>query len=739
MKRITNLNRRRIESTDLMLLMILILSNILGTAVSAQSYINGKIFDSKSKLAIPYANVVLFQDSDSMLVKGTISDTAGQFTIKPVLEGNYRLLIAELGYQKISTALKVLSGQNYDLGNVYLQENVFELGEAVVTGERLKAKTEQDKTTFFISKKMVDASNTGADILKLIPGVQIDLMNNILLEGSKNIMILVDGRERDKNFVSQIDPRQIDKIEILNTPPSKYDAGVTGVMNIVLKKNRDSGINGQIYAEIPTTSSVIYLQPMYSFNYGFKKLNFFTSYNGELSYFDIHINSFRKFTDSSGVHEISSTQSVRQKNWSHRFHFGFDYFLNAKNQVNFYGYFNPYSWEHDGLVEQQTNGFKTSRWKAGKNDSDINHSTFYSLYLKHNFNEKGNEIAFDISNYNLKAENSTTYIPDEWQNDADTIVNKANPQQNDLSVKVDYNKAISTYLNFALGFKAKLQSMYDSNSNRFNYSENVFAAYGTAGYKKGKFDFSLGLRLEKSISDLENEFRNTSLSLLPHAIFNFKFTSSQNIQISLNRTVNRPKIYQLNPTVSTDDPFSVKEGNSTLKPEFHNNFFIENSIRFNNNFISTRLFYNNTTDAINNLTFINDTSIVETGIYNAGTFHQYGFQFTGALLLGKIFSFNPYMRIYGLNTKVNGFAQQFALTNRQQIGIESSFSALLSFKNDFNLSLIFQYASAKNNIQDNWFCDALYFVSFEKTFKKNYKVRNFIRPSPKQKIHLSGK
>jgi hypothetical protein len=254
---------------------------------------------------------------------------------------------------------------------------------------------------------MQDASNTGADVLKLIPGVQVDLKQNVYLEGSSEILILVNGRERDRSYLSQLPAGQVDQIEVITSPSSKYDANVTGVINIVLSKELDAGFDGHVYLEIPTLKSEIYLFPAYSLNYGFKKLNFFTSYNGELAYLDIHQNLNRKIFLQDGVEEIISTSYLRQKNWSHRFHYGFDYFLNKKNHLNFYGFYNPYSWEHDGHVELQTSGNDETYWTAQKEDADINHSSFYSLYYKHLINgADGHEISADASLYQSKTENS---------------------------------------------------------------------------------------------------------------------------------------------------------------------------------------------------------------------------------------------------------------------------------------------------------------------------------------------
>lgn len=722
MKGIINLSLNRFMNQKSVFLIIVLVGNISGVLVYGQPSVSGRLLDQKSGQPVPSANVVLYEASDSAQVEGTISGITGQFSIDPVTGGNYRIEITSVGYLPLSKTIEISGGSNYDFGVVYLQENMVDLEEAVVVGERLKAKTENDKTIYFITKKMVDASNTGTDVLKLIPGVQIDLMHNISLEGSQNILILVDGKERDRNFVSQINPKQIDKVEVMSAPPSKYDANISGAINIVLKKDIDSGISGLLYAEMPTSSSEIFLRPAYNFSYGLKKLNFYTSYNGELTYFDIIESSTRKFTRSTGIDEIRYDQDVRQKNWSHRFHFGFDYFLNTRNQINFYAFYNPYSWEHDGLVELQFRGSETNRWLAEKNDTDINKSAMYSVYFKHLFKNKGSEITFDASNYFLKAENTVTYTSFGLDQTRQTIKNNVKPRQDETNIKVDFTTGSNKKLSFGTGVKARFRLMNETNSADFNYSEDVMAAYLVFGYKQTKYEASVGLRLENSVSDLKNKFRNTVLSLLPYASLNVKLPSNQGLQISFNRTVYRPRIYQLNPSVSIDDPYSTHQGNPLLNPEFHHNFYVEHSIRFNNNFFSTRFFYNNAIGAINNLTFINDGFNFETSIYNLGAIHQYGLQCTGVLKLGKKIIFNPYFRVFGNTTTGNFIARRFDVYDRQQLVFESSFSTLLSLKHDMNVSFTFQYGTPKNNIQGNSFTEALYFLSFEKTFKKKFKA-----------------
>lgn len=702
-----------------MLLAVAVIS-VQGVYAQEKQSITGKLIEGKSNQAVPYATVALIREPDSKIINGTLSDENGVFNFTPVSSGNYRLQVSNIGYKPLIKSIEVKNTGVTDAGIMLLQDTAIILNELVIVGEKMKAKSESDRTSFFVTKKMLDVSSTGVDVLRLIPGVQIDLMQNISLEGSQDILIYVDGRERDKNFVSQLIPSQIDRIDVISVPPSNYDGNVTGAINIILKKDRDSGINGQILAEIPLSTSEIFISPTYSLNYGFKNLNLYTSYNGEMTYLNIHESTSRKTWTDSETNEITSNQYVRQKYWSHRFHYGFDYFLNAHDKFNFYAFYNPYSRELDGNADSKITGTINNNWQAKKEDTDKNNSTFYSLYYKHSFDKKGSEITADISSYNLRAENITAYTYTGPENNPVTQTNAVKPGQNSSSIKVDFTTLVLEKLNLSTGAKAKLQKSHDDYSD-FEYNENIFAVYGNISYKAKKYDLGLGLRAEKSVADLKGEFRNPVLAILPYASLRYKLTSGQNLQLSYSRSIKRPTIYELNPYTSVNDPYSVSMGNPFLRPEYLGSIFLEHTIRFKGNYFASRLFCDRTTDAINDLTFINDTSAFETQVKNLGTISQYGIQFSGSLKF-SILTLNPYVKLYGLYTSGNDLAKYYSITDKNNLGSETGLSAIASFKHDLAFSLTFQYNSPKIEIQGNSFSGLLYFLSLEKTFKQKVKV-----------------
>ncbi len=719
MKKSVKVLFQRIRFVKFMFLAAAILT-INGVYAQENHSISGKLIDIKNNQPVQFATIALVRSSDSTITGGTMSDENGVFTISPVHPGKYLLRVSNIGYKQVTKSIEVINTGVTDAGTLPLEDTSILLRELVITGERMKAKSESDRTTFLVTKKMLDVSSTGADLLRLVPGVQIDLMQNITLEGSSDILIYVDGKERDKNFVAQLNPARIDKIEVISSPPSNYDGNLTGAINIILKKERDSGITGQIITEIPTSSSFVYIFPTYNLNYSLKKLNLYTSFNGEMAYLNLHEDTYRKAWNESVTNEITSSQVVRQKDWSGRFHYGFDYYLTGHDQLSFYGFYNPYSRELDGTAYTNISGAADKNFQARKEDTDVNTGTYYSLYYKHSFDNKGREFTAEVSNYYLTAVNKTEYLYEDTLNGQASQTNTMTPKQNVMSVKLDYTTPLRDNLTFSTGLKTRFQGLHDSYNN-FAYNENILAAYGSIAYKKVKYDLNIGLRGEWSAADLRDSFIDPVTAFLPYATFRYKLTAKQSIQLSYNSSLKRPNIYQLDPSATYSDPYTVYSGNPYLSPERRTSISLEHSIQFNGNYFASRIFYNRTTDAISNLTFINDTSAFETRVQNLGSVNQAGIQFSGSLKLG-IFTFNPYFKIFDLYTSSNALAKQYSINNRNSLGIESALSAIASFKHEMALSLTFQYNSPVNDIQGNRFSDMLYFVSFEKTFKKGIKV-----------------
>lgn len=704
---------------------LLIIAICLSYSASGQSTksIQGKIVNASNQKPIPFATAVLLHPADSSQVKGTLSEMDGEFSFQNIKKGNYLMEISHVGYKSHRQSFQFGGDSIYDAGTIQLKEKSTGIKKVMVLGKRIKAKDEGNKTTYFINKKMHKASNTGVDVVKLIPGVQLDMMQNLSLEGGQNIIILVNDRERDLNFIRQLSAKSIDKIEINTSPGAEYASDVNGVINVILKE-KSKGISGHINAEIPTSPSEVYLFPNYSLQYGIKNFSLFTSYTGELSYFDIVDHNTRSFSEGNEENTIQKIQHLRQKNWSHRFNLGMDYKINKKNQINLYGYYNPFSQEHDGKVSLKTNGseINDSYWSAKKDDTNKSRTTLFSAFYSHQFTKK-EKLTVDLSYYNLHSENKTKYTTGSVRGiESRDIRNKLKPGLNRALIKMKYTAPIAENLQMDMGLKNTVKLYSITDSKQFNQHENIFAIYGKTVYTKPSIQVNAGFRYEQAVSKFREEQGQTNSSLLPNVEFSYKITKNQNISLSYNSGVYRPNIYQLNPSVVYNDPYLREKGNSGLKQEHRYKVSLGYSFRTGSDFLSSDIFYQKNIQMINKLTVLGSNNMFETSFNNLGAMYRYGIQINGSWSPGKMFSIQPYVKIFNLTTLPNDFARQHGVEKKREAAAQTGLSAIVTLNSGFTATMRYQYNTPRSYMQSSVYSDALYFLSVEKNILKNFKL-----------------
>ncbi|MFW5974586.1 MAG: TonB-dependent receptor [Bacteroidota bacterium] len=667
---------------------------------------------------VPFASLVVLNPSDSVMITGTVSGPEGHFSIEHPVKQKSILQVRHMSYQTKTVDWNPAESHNELV--IMLENKSVTMNETVVVGERIKVKSQGSKTTYFMNRQLKEASHSGTDVLTQLPGIQMDLMRNLSLEGDGNVVLMVNGRERDLNYISQLSANAIDKIEVQDVAGAAMESDASGVINVVLKE-KNSGFSGSVLADIPTSGKEVYLFPNYSLQYDRRKISLHTSYTGAVSNFDIINTSTTGYGESM---EIFEQQDVRQNNWSHRFNFGIDYSLNKQSQLSYFGYYNPYSEEHDGQVVFRAEGLDKSPgyWSAKKEDKDRNRRTYHSLYYKHSFNP-GNHLELDVSYYNLAANNTTNYFADSLSGSYPAeLKNQVKPVQHSVFVKTDYSSKLSEHWNLKTGLKATFREMTDKTRESYNYTERVYAAYGSTSTSAGNFGLNAGIRIESARSEYQNQFDYNDFSILPQAAITYDFTSKQKLKLSYSRSLSRPNVYQLNPVTFNENPMVLNRGNAELKPEQHENIFIEHSLRFDNNFLATRIFYSQTENAIQNLLTFDEDDFFESATQNLGDITRYGLQLKGSLKLGAKVSVNPYFRVFRMHANPNSFENAPNLSSFNRIAYASGLSAIASFTDGYSASFRFQYSSPNPLIQTEVFSDALYFLSVDKNISDKLKA-----------------
>ena len=680
--------------------------------------ISGRLTDETGQ-PVMFANIALWQSADSSIMAGTVSDETGAFELSYNQPGTYRISVSCISYVPFQKNIELKENGTVDLGKITLVLKASELNEVVVRQERIKAKQQSGKTTYYVNSGMKKTSGNGMDMMRHIPGIQIDLLQNITLNGSGNIIILINGIERDAAFLSQLNPDKIDRIEIKNSPGAEYNAEITGVINILLKKNENTGISGHVYANIPTNSHEVFSFPTASLNYTFDKLTLYSSYNGAFSFFDIKTEDKRVFSNENEVAEVIKTERLHQQNWSHKWHVGADYFLNENNRLNVYGFISRFSNEQSGVfnINEINNSPENDAAQYKKDDYDINHSAYASVFYKHIFAQNA-ELSFDADYYALESKNRLRLSD---LNGGAEQVSRSEPRKNLLKARLNFRFPVFTFMRVKTGFEHSINYLSDDLMPEFSHIENTSSFYISVNYNRNKIQANAGIRAEYLQYD-HAESKSNQLISLPALNIKYQLSNSENFRFSFRKSIARPHIFQLNPNVQSLDFYTTQKGNPKLKPVLDHTANLDYSLSFGNNFLTAGLFYTHKADVIERLTVQAGELFLEKEIQNLGSIHQFGINTSGSFKLHKRISLRPRIKLYCAQTQGNDLAQAHHIENKQALNFESAVSAVLLMNYDFSFSASAQFNSRLTRIQNDYRDDALYFISLNKTFFEQFKL-----------------
>ena len=192
--------------------------------------------ESESGKPVEAATVELLQLPDSSSVEGVYTNSEGTFTLmKADTAHRYCLRVRMLNFKISKVSVPAKTGSRIiNVGQIALPPSSIALKEIIVNGSKIKVTELPDRTVYGIPSDLKKISTDGLDVLRKVPSVQVDYLNEeIKVDGKTNIKIEVDGVTRDKDFIKKLHPSQIDKMEVITSPTGKYDADVDAVINII--------------------------------------------------------------------------------------------------------------------------------------------------------------------------------------------------------------------------------------------------------------------------------------------------------------------------------------------------------------------------------------------------------------------------------------------------------------------------------------------------------------------------
>lgn len=596
------------------------------TVISAQGQSLTGTIKLKKDSDLANISVMLFQSEKDILQKTAVTNKDGIFSFSNIPDGNYYLQINAIGYEEYKSESILKNSITLTIPAIALKEKTNELSEVVIKAKKPIVQVLADKTVFNVQNTLNATGITGFELLRKAPGIIIDNNDNIIVEGKTGVLIYIDGKQSYLtgseliNFLKTLQSNDIDSIEIITQPSSKYDAaGNAGILNIKLKKNKKFGTNGSASSGLNVGKYLTSVNSL-SLNSRDKKSNIYGNYSNRFGDTYDFINIFREqsntvFDSKSETKNTTNTNNIK---------LGYDYYANTKNTFGIIvsGNFN----DNSSLTDTRTpirpiNSASIDSILVAQN---VGKDKSYNLYSNINYKYEDTtgvslNMDIDYGKYNSQKEN---YLPNTYfAGNESTVLNENNSFQ-DTPVTIDIATFKADYeQNFwkgklGIGGKTALvttdntldffdvvsnvQTLNPNKSNQFIYKENVNAAYLNFNRTVKKFNFQFGLRVENTVSDGElnalvsnnnEQVKRNYTDWFPSGGITYNRNDKNTFALIYSRRIERPNYQSLNPFEFQLDELSFIRGNPFLKPQYADNIKLSHTFNYtlNTNISFTRV------------------------------------------------------------------------------------------------------------------------------------------------------
>ncbi|MCB0442594.1 MAG: TonB-dependent receptor [Flavobacterium sp.] len=636
--------------------------------------VTGKVIEKSSSQPLEYATIVFQSVRNPEIVTGGITDANGAFDIE-INAGNYNVRVEFISFKTVEFQGRKLT-ENTNLGTITLTDDATMLEGVELRAEASTVEIKLDKRVYNVGQDMMVKGGTVSDVLDNVPSVSVDVEGNVSLRGNENVRILIDGRPSNAINVTDalrlIPADAIDKVEVITNPSARYDAeGSGGILNIILKKGKNQGLNGVITG---TVSDPRNYGLTGNINYKLENFNVFAT----LGYSDRN-SPGNSMTDSEYFDEDGNTTNfINERRTNNRLReayngsFGAEWFLDENKTTS---WTNTVSYRKDDgsnpdevLFYDYDADFNFVGLRRRFNDqTNKGENVEYSSNLIKKFKKEGHQLSIDFST-SLNKDNDFSYIFDETNQTTANI-----QRQNRNLLQTDYVLPIGENSRFEAGYRGDFTKVLtdfdvqtfnnetnefendDQFSNLFEYKEYVNALYTQFGSKINKFSYLFGLRWEDSnigvnLISGDNYNNKRYNNFFPSAFFAYEISEKSNVTLSYSRRIQRPRGRFLNPTANLSSNINIFQGNPDLDPAMTHAIDLGYIKRWDKFTLSTSAYVNKTDDVFqfirresgdffDNWIDANNNDIVEdgevtripiilSGPINLATEYRFGFEFT---------------------------------------------------------------------------------------------------------------
>ncbi len=679
--------------------------------------IKGSVIDAHTQEPIPYVTIAIKEKIK--VVTGGITNDNGLFLIDKIPIGTYILEVQFIGYKTVLKQITISKGKGIvNLGEVLIEEDAIALESVEITAERSTIEQRIDRKVINIGKDLTTLGASASDIMGNIPSVSINQDGEISLRGNENVKILIDGKPTNissADLLQQIPSNSIKKIELITNPSAKYNPeGMSGIINIILKKNTNLGFNSNISSGV-TFGKKTRFNNAVSLNYRTGKFNIYGSYGNRFGKQIIDGTVTRLEENTNQLTKITNERT------SHLFKTGIDYFINEKNTLSAYTNQNLFKTNADGSKAVTFFDNLPSNFAQLDNATRNNNSGTYNIDFKHNFAKEGHniELEFDYNELDSNNDNDFTFTGNSPLNN---YIEAVDDVRTNTTINLDYVNTINENSNIEIGIETRLRrtdnsyetSNIDLNNSTFSYNRDIYSFYVTWSQNFEKLSYNVGVRLEdynvnalfSEVGNAPEIFKSNLFNIYPSGFL--KYTPDEghkkSYQLSFSRRIDRPSLNQINPIRQISTPQIIVVGNPSLNPQFTNSIELNYNRKLNKGNFSIGVFYRKIKDEINRIGYFdtNNPTLLVIDYANFDSNDAYGFEFSANYKPLKWWNFNSSFDVYSRtqkgviedeNVKVNNTLLNLKVNNSFKVTKALTFQVLTVYK---GAQKILQYELKEN-------------------------------------------
>lgn len=716
----------------LLFFLITVLCSSMAYAQVAGITISGLIKNKTNKLALSYVNVLARTEKDTAFVAGTITNEEGRFSLTGIKPGNYQLEFSLSGFRKQRQPLFVGSLSEFlEIAPIELEQEAdkeTKIEEVVLTASKKNEVSNQlDKKTYSVADNISQSGGSVLQSMQNLPGVTVQ-DGKVQLRGNDKVTVLIDGKQTaltgfgSQSGLDNIPASAIDKIEIINNPSSKYDAnGNAGIINIIMKKNKQNGWNGKVGFTYGTGSywvrkeNLPMIRPQYtitpkinpslSLNYRKDKINIFLQADN-LYTETLNKNEFVTRTYDDGT--IINSQLKRNRNTNYlTTKAGIDWNIDALNTLTVSGLYGS-----EKIIDRGDQPFfnrdfsqRLRLWQFL--EDELKTTIMGTASYQHKFKDAGHLLNVGF-NYTFHREDEKyfydNYLPTSTGIDAFKLL--SDEQVYDFTI--DYvkplkygrietgiklrSRSIPTDMNFIPG----VNSVLDVNAGGWaTYKELIPAIYGNYIFENEKLEAELGVRLEYvkiqyDVNPNHPTYKSDSYNYtqpFPNLRLAYKLNDHNKLSIFYNRRVDRPNEVDIRIFPKYDDAEIIKVGNPQLRPQFTNSIELGHKYNWDNGYLYSALYHRFANGTITRISsIVPESTLIYAVFQNAGKSYNSGLEMIWNQKVSKAYSFNINGNIY--RNQIDAFSVEnlYPQPNIFSANQESAISGNVKLNNIFKLS-----------------------------------------------------